>query len=612
MRFTHKLTNSQTQKMFLYLLAFAFGAVVRADVSATNGMLRGLRVETERGSVTKYLGIPYAQPPLGNLRFRPPIALNSALRAGDATRSGLQCPQPPHLKEVMSPLLFYGNMSNWSEDCLHLNIYVPESREVMPIMVWLAGEGFSYADPTQFDGTQLAALGKVIVVTVSYRVSVFGFLSSLTANAPGNIGLLDQRMALQWVHDNIRKFGGDPDRVTLFGRFTGAMAVSMHLASPLHYKERLFKRAIIQSGIATGSYIFEDKPKEALEQLTKLTGCDEAINSIECLQLMPADELLKAALPLSDRWRPVIDGHFLTEDPMTTFERGIQTSTDLLLGTNKDEGSICLLTLYFLNSPAYQDIIGNTLQSYRFKDLLKDNLLDYYKTENPILEEVAYDKYRYTDDSRKNLRDKYIQFCGDLYIKNNMEKLARLASVRNRVYVYQFDHRPSFSIQPPFISAAHGDDVLFTFGLAYQYANSTPEEKKLSLKTVAAFSNFAKNGHPEFENHPYLTWPRYTYVNKTILHFNVNMNENSTVSGSNDPIISFWENVVQALEHCKNTLTPVEDGRVYFLDLKLNTRTVECLIFVLVGVIVFLIVIVAFILRSACSNSKSEEAYRKL
>lgn len=303
---------------------------------------------------------------------------------------------------------------------------------------------------------------------------------------------------------------------------------------------------------------------------------------------------------------------FLTEDPMTTFERGIQTSTDLLLGTNKDEGSICLLSLYFLNSPAYQDIIGNTLQSHTLKELIKDNLADYYKTVNTVLQEVSFDKYRYIGDYNKSLRDKYIQFCGDLYIRYNMERLARLASVRNNVYVYQFDHRPSFSIQPSFLSAAHGDDVLFTFGLAYQYSNSTPEEKKLSLKTVTAFSNFAKNGKPTFEDYQHSVWPKYTYHDRTILHFNIKMNANSTVSGRNDQVVSFWQNVVQALNHCKRSSNFIDNEKVYFLDLKLNTRTVECLIFILVGVIVFLIVIVAFIIRSACGSKGEEAPYKKL
>ncbi|XP_013783581.1 carboxylesterase 5A-like [Limulus polyphemus] len=473
------------------------------QINTTSGQLLGRSVETPFGHVDQYLGIPYAKAPIGSLRFQPPQPLDrdEAEIRRDATKFGPVCFQPPHLKEMISPLLRTngnGQIAS-SEDCLTLNIYIPSGRQLdtLPVMVWLPGEGFDYADTTQFDGTFLATIGQVIVVTVNYRVSVFGFLSTLTPEAPGNIGFLDQRLALQWIQQNIGQFNGNNRKVTFFGRFSGAMSVSAHLASPLNKGEKqLFHRAILQSGVATGQWIFDSDPLNATLQLAKATDCSSTSldTVVSCLQQIPAETLLNKSNLVSQRWRPVIDGHFLTEDPLSAISKGQQAAVDVILGVNNDEGSLCLLSLFAQKSELYQKILDGQLTNEDFNYLLKTNLEDFLKKSDHSIHKVAAHEYQHFKNT--SLRERYVDFCGSMYIKAQTEQLARIL-IKNgmsKIFLYEFAHRPSFSIHPDFIQAAHGDDVLFTFGLVHQLPEVPTEEVKLSRRIIAAFSNFAKSG----------------------------------------------------------------------------------------------------------------------
>ncbi|XP_013794815.1 carboxylesterase 5A-like [Limulus polyphemus] len=473
------------------------------QVTTTSGKLLGRSVDTPFGPVDQYLGIPYAKAPLGNLRFQPPrpIDKEGAGVTRDASKFGPICLQPPHIKEVISPLLQTSNTGQplASEDCLTLNIYKPAGKQldILPVMVWLPGEGFDYADASQFDGTFLATLGKVIVVTINYRVSVFGFLSTLTPEAPGNIGFLDQRLALRWIQENIGQFHGNHNKVTFFGRFTGSMSISAHIVSPLNKGDnQLFHRAILQSGIATGQWIFDRDPLNATQQLAEATDCDfTALDAVvSCMQRIPAETLLTKSFMVPQRWRPIIDGHFLAEDPLSSVSKGQHAAVDVILGINSDEGSLCLLSLFAQKSAFYQKILDGKLTDEDLSYLITSGLKDFVKKTDHSLNQLVAHEYQHFKNT--SLRDRYMDFCGNMYIKAQTEEFARqlVKNGNSKVFMYEFNHRPSFSIHPDFIQAAHGDDVLFTFGLVHQLSQVPSEEVNLTKRVIAAFSNFANTG----------------------------------------------------------------------------------------------------------------------
>ncbi|XP_076351859.1 acetylcholinesterase-like [Tachypleus tridentatus] len=605
--------------VWLFFLIFGIMTSVTSSVETTSGNLLGTTVDTPFGHVNKYLGVPYAKAPLGELRFQPPQSLDKdeTTVTRDSSRFGPVCYQPPHLKEVISPLLLtnYNNQPVMNEDCLNLNIYVPAGRHLsaLPVMVWLPGEGFDYADATQFDGTFLAVLGQVIVVTVNYRVSVFGFLSTLSPEAPGNVGLLDQRLALLWIQQNIGQFNGDPNKVTFFGRFSGAMSISAHLASPLNQGgNKLFHRAILQSGVATGRWSFDNHPLNATLQLAKALNCGSTSNTvIQCLQEIPAKVLLNKSLMVPQRWRPVIDGHFLTDDPLSVVNKGNNAAVDVILGVNSDEGSLCLLSLFAQKSKMYQKVLNGQLTVEDFKQLLENNLQDFLKKDDPVINKLVAHEYQHLKSPK--LRDSYMDFCGSMYITAHTEQLARLLAQqrKSKVFMYEFAHRPSFSIHPDFIQAAHGDDVLFTFGLLHQLSKVPDEELKLSRRIITAFSHFANTGNPNPLNAKENSkWSEYSDTQREVLEFTADLKNDVVRPSDNDRDVAFWYSVVPSIQendlsasYCSTNDIKSSDSSG-FIGFVLNIQVAEYIILGLVAITLILIVALFVIFRLLWSSNE--------
>lgn len=463
-------------------------------VQTSSGTLTGKSVTVLNKNLRLFLGVPYALPPVGSLRFLPPREFEAPSQYKDTTTYAASCYQPPHLESVISPLLM-PNKADISEDCLYLNLYIPETNETnpnFPVMVWLAGEGYDYADPQQFDGSYLAAEGNVIVITVNYRVSVFGFLSSLSEDAPGNAGLLDQRMALKWVQENVAEFGGNPDNVTLFGRFTGAMSAAIHAFSPLSREESLFRRVILQSGVPVGDWVFDRNPLNSTYTLADANNCEfpSVKDTINCLRKVPANLLLKGAMKLPQRFRPVFDFHLIRESFFKSIPKA--APVDVLIGINNDEGSLCTITLNAIGSPLYKKILKQELSDTDFSGLIEENMLAFFKRNDTLLNRLANYEYKTPGQS---LRSLYIKFCGDIYITSRAQKLADVVSESGmNTYMYEFAHRPSFSIHPSFIRAGHGDDVLYALGLPLKMTNLPEREARLTRRMVQTFVNFARTG----------------------------------------------------------------------------------------------------------------------
>lgn len=592
--------------VLLGLFAISAGNDSKSDltIATTSGILQGKRETTLNKPLRLFLGVPYAQPPVGSLRFKPPVPILSEDIKIDASRFAPSCIQPHHIESVISSLLT-PNRAEINEDCLFLNVYVPDNIDPntpLPVMVWLAGEGFDYADPQQFDGSYLAVEGNVIVVTVNYRLSVFGFLSSLSEDAPGNVGLLDQRLALKWVKENIQHFGGNAENVTLFGRFTGSMSAVIHAFSPLNRAEQLFKRVILQSGVPVGDWAFDKNPLNVTFALAEAMNClySQLSDVVDCLRRQPAEVLLNAALNLPRRFRPIFDFHLIFETPLRAAMNAEYSPVDMMVGFNNDEGSLCVNALKAMQSSLYQKILHHTLSKSDFDELVKGNMFEFYKEHDPLADDLAVYNYK---KSEGQLRKDFVDFCGDIYITARSQRLANLVAKKNsNVYMYELEHRPSFSINPTFIRAGHGDDVLYAFGLPLQMADLPKDEARLTRRMVEAVSNFARSGNPNPQD-AHTQWPRYTTEKRELMSFTTfRDNEKSPIkASSHDAAVTFWHEIIPATLQRTCPLPPMTSALVapeaftdsdgeetYFLGTLITLPTAEYIMMGLLGASGFL------------------------
>ena len=310
---------------------------VPAQVRTASGMVEG--TTSADGKIQIYKGIPYAAPPVGDLRWKEPQPAPAWEGVRKATEFGARCMQGP----IYDDMVFRD--TGPSEDCLHLNVWTPAAKAgaKLPVMVWIYGGGFqagATSEPRQ-DGEHLAHKG-VVVVSMDYRLGIFGFFShpGLTAESPhhasGNYGLLDQAAALKWVHENIAAFGGDPDKVTIFGESAGSFSVSAQMASPV--AKGFVHAAIGESGAFFGKTL-SAKPLAESEKRDAIFAEELGMKSIAQLRAVDADKLLNAVLKNKDEYRfgPNIDGYFMPASAYEIYSQGKQAHVPLLAGWNHDE-----------------------------------------------------------------------------------------------------------------------------------------------------------------------------------------------------------------------------------------------------------------------------------
>lgn len=311
------------------------------QVQLADGIVQGMKMRGQHKDVRVFRGIPYAAPPVGEFRFREPQGVARWAGVRPAQQFGPRCMQP--VRKGKSDF----RSKEMSEDCLYLNVWTKAAGTdaKLPVLVYFHGGDFTAGDGSlpRYDGANLASRG-IVMVTVNYRLGVFGFLAPPEAaresshGTAGNYGLLDQVAALRWVRENIAKFGGDPSKVTIAGDAAGAVAVSAHMASPL--SRDLFARAIGQSGAAfapAGLW-----RREQAEHAATTFAARVGATSLQQLRSLPSQALLMAATPSKDKtelttfW-PSIDGHFLSDSPERVFTNGAQAQVPLMLGSNSQE-----------------------------------------------------------------------------------------------------------------------------------------------------------------------------------------------------------------------------------------------------------------------------------
>ncbi|OWK49444.1 Acetylcholinesterase [Lonchura striata] len=500
--------------LLLLLLAPCPATAEELLVATSAGAVRGFHVPAGPSArVAAFLGIPYAEPPLGPLRFAPPRPARPWGGVLDALSHPHACFQPV---DTMFP--GFGGSEMWnpnremSEDCLYLNIWAPAPRPETPapVLVWIYGGGFysGAASLDVYDGRFLAAAEGVLVVSMNYRVGALGFLALPGhPEAPGNVGLLDQRLALRWVQANIAAFGGDPGAVTLFGESAGAASVGLHLLSG--GSRALFRRAVLQSGSPNGPWatVGAAEGRRRAARLGRLLGCGGAgaggavTNETEllaCLRAAAPPQLVEheaAVLPQQGVFRfafvPVVDGEFLADTPEALLGAPGGAEAEVLLGAVQDEGT------YFLvyGVPGF----GKDNESL----ISREEFLGGVRLGVPQANELAAEAVvlQYTDwldqDNPVKNREALDDIVGDHNVVCPLMHFAqRWAERGGTVFAYLFDHRASNLLWPPWMGVPHGYEIEFVFGQPLNPGlNYTAEEEALSRRIMRYWGNFARTGY---------------------------------------------------------------------------------------------------------------------
>ena len=497
------------------LLTLVFSAVMGMTACAGNegGPSTGAVVAIEGGRISgasigdvwTYKAIPFAAPPVGRLRWRPPQPVAAWDGVRDATRFGPACLQPQRPEDS-----FYGQiLEQMAEDCLHLNVWTrAQPRDRFPVMVWIHGGGLTggHGGESTYDGTSLARRGAV-VVTINYRLGPLGFLAHPLLSAEsehhgsGNYGTLDQIAALTWIKKNIAAFGGDPERVTIFGESAGSWSVNHLVATPL--AKGLFHRAIGQSGGGFGS-VGTAYPKTEIEAAGEkfaaaLIGGD-GVPTLEALRSKTGDEVM--AVPRgTGRVSPNVDGWVFPDTIYNIFTAGRQNDVPVIVGSNADEG-----TTLGAGGRAPMTVADYKKYARTSYGALADAFVEAYPASNES-ETAAARIASYTDQT----------------FGWEMRTWARLMdSVSSDAYLYFFSRvAPGGDAQR--VGAFHAAEIVYVFGnlgkSPYPYANRAYDDtdRKLSDVMASYWVNFATTGNP---NGGSLTpWPVYTRAADEALEF---------------------------------------------------------------------------------------------
>nr|CAH7718225.1 unnamed protein product [Callosobruchus chinensis] len=534
-------------------------------VHTKKGKVRGVTIAAATGKkVDAWLGIPYAQKPLGNLRFRHPRPVEKWEGILNTTT------QPNSCVQIIDTVFgdFPGS-TMWNpntplnEDCLYINVVVPKPRpKNAAVMVWIFGGGFYSGTNTLdvYDHNILVSEENVILVSMQYRVASLGFLYFGTSDVPGNAGMFDQMMALQWIkkishfQDNIAQFGGNPNNITLFGESAGAVSVSLHLLSPL--SRNLFSQAIMQSGSPTAPWAIISREESLIRglRLAEAVGCphdrSDLSGAIECLKKTDPIELVNnewGTLGICEfPFVPVIDGAFLDEHPVRAMANKNFKKTNILMGSNTEEG--------------YYFIIYYLTELFRKEENVYVNRQEFLRavTElNPYVNPIARQAiiFEYTDwlnpddpVSNRNALDKMV---GDYQFTCNVNEFAhRYAETGNNVYMYYYKHRTVNNPWPSWTGVMHADEINYVFGEPLNPAKSyTAQEVDLSRRIMRYWANFAKTGNPSLSpNGAWTTtfWPLHTAYGREYLTLDIN----STATGRGPRLkqCAFWKKYLPQLQ----------------------------------------------------------------
>ncbi|KAJ7421774.1 Fatty acyl-CoA hydrolase precursor, medium chain [Pitangus sulphuratus] len=438
------------------------------EVETKYGRVRGFqfKVDTAERSVNVFLGLPFAKPPLGSLRFSEPQPPEPWKGVRDATSYPPMCVQDPVQGQYFSDLITNRKEKvplQVSEDCLYLNVYTPVpagEQQKLPVFVWIHGGGLVLGAASTYDGSALAAFENVVVVTIQYRLGVLGYLSTGDKHARGNWGYLDQVAALQWIQENIKHFGGDPGSVTITGESAGGISVSALVISPL--AKGLFHKAISESGTALLG-LFTDQPKEEAHKIAAVSGCEKSSSAaiVECLREKTKEEIIELTLKMDFFFiSSCVDGVFFPKSPRQLLSEKSFNAVPYMIGVNNGEFTWGL-PMMMKYPPLVDGLDKNTA-----REILQSSLVVLLKGATSAVVDGLYSEYIGNADSPAQVRDSLLEALGDvLFVFSSIE-------------VAKF-HR----------------------------GHATEEENKLSRTVMKYWTNFARTGNPNGEG--LVHWPQY-------------------------------------------------------------------------------------------------------
>lgn len=461
-----------------------------------SGAVTGIRLE----GVEAFLGIPFASPPIGDLRWRQPVSVKPWTHERECAEFKASCPQPE--------TIMY-DVGRKDEDCLHLNVWTPSQRGAkLPVMVWIHGGAFvtGSASVALYNGANIAKNG-VVVVSMNYRLGPLGFLShpALSEESEkgisGNYGIYDQIFALEWVQRNIEEFGGDPRQVTLFGESAGGSSVCILLTSSL--SNDLFHRAIIESaplwvreGLPAAIHSMKTAEETGIK-LSSMLGVKDEDDALACMRETSANELIVAAQPEEKfysrglQFGPVVDGYLLTDHPAQVFKEGKQKQIPVLIGSNEDEAN---LFLEGVDIPEKQVdyIIGRLFKSLsgEVKRIFpKDRIRDIRRALGKIITVSEF-----TAPAR------FISRC--------------VSEQESDAFLYSFARYPEGWT----LGACHGIEISYLFGNLDPSIGFQDIDYEISRIMQGYWVNFARHGDPNGENLPH--WPSFRNDKRQHQRFN--------------------------------------------------------------------------------------------
>ena len=477
---------------------------------------------TRSGPAFVWKGIPFAQPPLGDLRFRAPQAPSPWTGVRDATTFGLASAQSGRMMQR----LFSATPEPSDEDCLFLNIWSPGAGDKRrPVLFWIHGGAFTMGSSSTpwYDGTAFATNGDVVIVTINYRLGALGFLNLADIDGKdkdlsSNCGLLDQVAALEWVRDNIAAFGGDPYNITVFGESAGAMSIGTLLAMLM--AKGLFQKAILQSG-ASHTALDREIASRIANKLIDTLGIHKVTDLVD----VPLEQLLAAQDKVSDSsgrlaFQPVVDGVTLSHQPIQAIADGSANGVSLLVGTNRDE-----MRLFTMMDPA-QATPDMAILERLFGTKAKEVVATY---------EAA--------QPEQSSSDVWINFLTDRTFRIPAIRLAERQSARGtNVWMYRFDWpTPVFGGR---LKACHGLEISFVWNNLDKYGvnlltGDAAARQKVADAMHPAWIAFARSGNPNTSGLP--QWPAYDTTHRATMLFN---EECQVVNDPQSAERQLWEGVL--------------------------------------------------------------------
>ncbi|EGG13274.1 putative cholinesterase [Cavenderia fasciculata] len=498
----------------LLLLSLIVASVLNAQstiqVQIDDGPLLGLEFPTHNA----FYGIPFTEPPIGNLRWASPVPKTSWGPQGgvwNATYERPGCPQQCNLPSGVCPEF-------QTEDCLYLNVYTPpfdnsngNNPTPLPVMVFIPGGRFEMGGGSTplYDGAVFVNRTNVILVTINYRLGVLGFL--VTPQLKGNYGFQDQLVALQWVQDNIKSFGGDPSQVTVFGQSAGGTSSAIHLVSPK--STNLLSKIIIESNPWSLPVKTVDESIDLAEKFAKDIGCN--VDDTSCLLSQSVDSILVAQNTSENSfnvfhplltflpWTPVVDGDIIPDQPLALLEKGQFNKVPTMIGTVHDEA------LIFVAS------ISEHISELEFRA----GLVDIFGLGNSI--DIAKQYSSYINSSTDYMLLLSTIGTDYIFVCPTRNAVRSIAAESVPVFQYQFQHVSSFNVYGNVFpqcanSVCHGLELPYVFDTVTSSGSFefTPQEQQLSYDLIDYWTNFAKSGNPNGPvpvSDPSLpAWPMYT------------------------------------------------------------------------------------------------------